>query len=57
MSVVQRRPNKVLPHTAAITHRLLGQFKWEMFEHPFYSPELAPSDYHSFLCLKSFLAG
>jgi hypothetical protein len=32
------------------------QFNWENFEHPSYSPDLAPSDYHLFLHLKKFLA-
>jgi histone-lysine N-methyltransferase SETMAR len=30
---------------------------WEQFNHPPYSPDLAPSDFHLFLYLKSFLAG
>jgi hypothetical protein len=29
----------------------------EQFDHPPYSPDLAPSDFHLFLHLKSFLAG
>jgi hypothetical protein len=30
---------------------------WEQFDHPPYSKDLAPSDFHLFLYLKSFLAG
>jgi histone-lysine N-methyltransferase SETMAR len=30
---------------------------WEQFDHPPYSPDLAPSDFHLLLHLKSFLAG
>jgi hypothetical protein len=27
----------------------LGFFNWELFDHPPYSPDLAPSDYHLFI--------
>jgi histone-lysine N-methyltransferase SETMAR len=43
------------PHTATATQELLTTFKWEQFDHPPYSPDLAPSDYHLFQHLKSFL--
>ncbi|GBN58695.1 hypothetical protein AVEN_131842-1 [Araneus ventricosus] len=42
------------PHTAAATPELLDQFGWEIFEHPLYSPDVAPSDFHLFL--KAYLA-
>ncbi|KAJ4426673.1 hypothetical protein ANN_26471 [Periplaneta americana] len=45
------------PHTAASTRELLDQFGWEIFDHPPYSPELAPSDFHLFTKLKDFLGG
>ena len=45
------------PHTAAATQELLENFGWEQLDHPPYSPDLAPSDYHLFLHLKSFLGG
>jgi len=32
-------------------------FGWEQFNHPPYSPDLAPGDCHLFLHLKSFVAG
>jgi hypothetical protein len=35
-------------HTAARTWALLEHFNWELFGHPPYSPDLAPSDYHQF---------
>jgi transposase len=35
-------------HTAACTQALLEHFNWELFDHPPYSPDLAPSDYHLF---------
>ena len=36
------------PHTAAHTSETLKQLKWEAMEHPPYSPDLAPSDFHLF---------
>jgi histone-lysine N-methyltransferase SETMAR len=44
------------PHTAARTKALLQQFNWEIFKHPPYSPDLAPSDYHLFTKMKVWLA-
>jgi hypothetical protein len=29
--------------------------QWKVFEHPPYSPDLAPSDFHRFVHLKRFL--
>jgi transposase len=40
--------DNVHPHTAARTRALLEHFNWELFDHPPYSPDLAPSDYHLF---------
>ena len=34
------------PHTAARTNALIKLFDWEIFDHPPYSPDLAPRDYH-----------
>jgi histone-lysine N-methyltransferase SETMAR len=36
------------PHTAARTNSLIKLFNWEIFLHPPYSQEPAPSDYHLF---------
>ncbi|GBL77891.1 Histone-lysine N-methyltransferase SETMAR [Araneus ventricosus] len=44
-------------HTAAATQELLDKFGWEIFDHPPYSPDLAPSDFQPFLTLKEFLGG
>jgi transposase len=41
------------PHTA--TRALLEHFNWELFDHPPYSPDLTPSDYHQFTYLKKWL--
>jgi hypothetical protein len=38
----------VRPHTAVSTIALLEHSNWELFDHPPYSPDLAPSDYHLF---------
>jgi transposase len=43
------------PHTAACTRALLEHFNWELFDHPPYSPDLSPSDYHLFTYLKNWL--
>ncbi|GFV13250.1 histone-lysine N-methyltransferase SETMAR [Trichonephila clavipes] len=46
------------PHTAlVITKALLKQFKWEVLDHPPYSLDLAPSDFHLFRYLKSHFSG
>ncbi|KAL4142109.1 hypothetical protein QTP88_004630 [Uroleucon formosanum] len=45
------------PHTANVTKQLLADFAWEQFNHPPYSPDLAPSDFHFFLHMKSFMGG
>jgi hypothetical protein len=34
---------------------MLQEFGWEVFEHPAYSPDLAPCDFHLFPKLKEFL--
>ncbi|UYV64613.1 hypothetical protein LAZ67_3001318 [Cordylochernes scorpioides] len=44
--------DNALPHAARTTQTLLENFKWEIFTHPPYSPELAPSDFHLFPALK-----
>ena len=49
--------DNALPHTDATMQNLITTFGWEQFHHPPYSPDLAPSDFHLFLHLKSFLVG
>jgi histone-lysine N-methyltransferase SETMAR len=44
-------------HTAAATQDLIMTFGWEQFSDTPYSPDLAPSDLHVFLHLKTFLGG
>ena len=43
--------------TANATQELLQHFRWETLEHPPYSHDLSPSDYHLFLTLKERLGG
>jgi histone-lysine N-methyltransferase SETMAR len=43
------------PHVAAWTRALLEHFNWELFDHPHYSPDLAPNDYHLFTYPKNWL--
>ena len=45
------------PHSAAQTQDLITSFKWEQKDHPAYSPDLTPSDFHLFLHLKKYLGG
>ncbi|XP_067123351.1 histone-lysine N-methyltransferase SETMAR-like [Centruroides vittatus] len=44
------------PHSAQ-TQGLISSFGWEQLDHPPYSPDLAPSDFHLFRYLKEFLGG
>jgi histone-lysine N-methyltransferase SETMAR len=43
------------PHTDAHTRALLEDINWELFDHPPYSPDLTPCDYHLFTYLKNWL--
>ena len=46
------------PHTAWHTQALLHeQFHWDIFKHPPYSPDLAPSDFFLFPKMKQHLVG
>jgi histone-lysine N-methyltransferase SETMAR len=45
------------PHIATTTQDLIATFGWEQFNNSPYSPDLAPSDFHVFLLLKTFLGG
>ena len=45
------------PNSTHDTTRLLEKFKWDLLDHPPYSPELVSSDFHLFLHLKKHLAG
>ncbi|GBN34459.1 hypothetical protein AVEN_68090-1 [Araneus ventricosus] len=43
------------PHSAVETHEFLGQFKWDVSDHPSYSSDLATSDFHLFSEMKNCL--
>jgi len=45
------------PHSAALTQEKLSQMYWTVLEHPPYSPNLSPCDYHMFGPLKEALGG
>ena len=42
-------------HTAQLTINTILQLNWEVLEHPAYSPDLTPSDFHLFGPLKNAL--
>jgi len=44
-------------HVSRQTTAKLEEFGWDIFGHPPYSPDLAPSDYHMFPALKKHLGG
>ena len=48
--------NNARPHTTAHTNALIRLFNWEIFDHPPYSSDLAPSDCHLFTKVKVWLA-
>ncbi|GBN14609.1 hypothetical protein AVEN_15836-1 [Araneus ventricosus] len=45
------------PHTALRTGEVLLKFKWDVFQHPSYSPDMALSDFHLFTAMKKSLGG
>jgi hypothetical protein len=47
----------VLAHIATAAQDLIATYGWEQFDHPPYSPDLVPSDFHVFLHLKTFRGG
>lgn len=44
-------------HSSRVSQQKLTELRFQMLPHPPYSPDLAPSDYHLFPKLKTFLAG
>ncbi|KAJ4427817.1 hypothetical protein ANN_25545 [Periplaneta americana] len=49
---------KPLHDNAAVSVReKINKFDWEVLQHPPYSPDLAPSDFHLFGLMKKFLTG
>jgi histone-lysine N-methyltransferase SETMAR len=58
----RRRRNVILlqdnakPHVARLTQAKLTELNWEWLDHPPYSPDLSPSDFHLFRSLEHWLA-
>jgi len=50
-------PDNARPQTASHTVETINHLGFEVLEHPAYSPDLAPSDYHLFEPLKNALRG
>jgi histone-lysine N-methyltransferase SETMAR len=48
---------KTAGHTANRTRELLRRYNWEVLDHPPFSPDLAPSDFHLSAPLKKHLGG
>lgn len=48
--------NNVRPQTAVRTVRLLREFKWQLFDHAPYSPDMTATNLHKLLHVKTFLA-
>ncbi|GFR93434.1 mariner transposase [Elysia marginata] len=44
-------------HTARAVTDVLAGYKWELLEHPRYTPDLAPCDFHLFPKMKKHLRG
>ena len=49
--------DNVRPHTSLVTRQKLRKLGWEVFMHPPYSPDLAPSDSHLFRSQQNSLNG
>ncbi|GBN21363.1 hypothetical protein AVEN_192476-1 [Araneus ventricosus] len=49
--------DKARLHTVSVTRDLKQRFRWNVLEHPPYSPDLAQSDFHLFGPLKKHQAG
>jgi histone-lysine N-methyltransferase SETMAR len=43
------------PHVSEKTQQKIKKLNWEILDHPPYSPDLAPSDYHLFRSLQNHL--
>jgi histone-lysine N-methyltransferase SETMAR len=43
------------PHVSKTMQQKINELNWEILDHPPYSPDLAPSDYHLFRSLQNHL--
>jgi hypothetical protein len=55
MSGVMLNNDIECPHTPAHSREILEHFNWELFDHPSYSPDRTPSNYHLLTYLKNWL--
>lgn len=63
----QKRPNRrgqvillhdnARPHVAQVVKAAIGELDWEVLQHPPYSPDLAPTDYHLFRSMSNQMRG
>lgn len=64
-AIEEKRPNlqnhvilqhdNARPHTAKMTKLVIDELGWEVLDHPPYSPDLAPSDFHLFRAISNGL--
>jgi len=59
-----KRPGRIIilydndrPHAARLTSGAIAKMGWKVLPHPYYSPDLAPSDYQLFGFVKDQLRG
>jgi len=45
------------PHTAHLNNNTIQKLNWQVLEHPALSPDLTPSNFHLFGCLKNAVRG
>ncbi|XP_066113850.1 ubiquitin-conjugating enzyme E2 N isoform X1 [Saccopteryx bilineata] len=45
------------PHVAQVVKAALQELEWEVLQHPPYSPDLTPTDYHLFRSLSNHMKG
>jgi histone-lysine N-methyltransferase SETMAR len=50
-------PDNARPHTSRATQERIQDLQWELLEHPPYSPDMAPSDFHLFGLPENHLGG
>ncbi|UYV66399.1 hypothetical protein LAZ67_4001546 [Cordylochernes scorpioides] len=66
-AIQQKRPDRqceiillysnARPHVAQVVKAALQELEWEVLQHPAYSPDLAPTDYHLFRSMSNHMRG
>ncbi|UYV80945.1 hypothetical protein LAZ67_19002237 [Cordylochernes scorpioides] len=49
--------DNAMPHVAQVVKAVLQELEWEVLQHPPYSPDLAPTDYHLFRSMSNHMRG